>query len=479
MSEPEAQWESFKATIVMDEWADSSVVSVESGDNRYSKHDCHDLTEQCRYDDPGLPCKLCEARGFPCGPKEKAQSSKAQLHQTPSFVFIPSPPPTSTDDLVTNSDARYLQAVSDYGYTLESPGIRDWLVMCGGNLLESNGIVSCHAPIVTFHVASKLYRFACLAFAASHGQREKNNPDALMYLGKFYKYANEAISSSSFTEIIVASYMVLLRELECMLDQHPHKRFESLGKFVTYFKGMWDTVWEVRFHPSRQPDFPLSLICLQTIVLLHDAYFNAIYHESTLELDELEVLRQVHVAIESAFDSVVASSIIQEEWQTRQALRYCFDIYLDIYLALRTRAESYDLIDLPPLLASVKRFFGVIIQHIIVLVPHSPVHGEIINLARRDGLRRNFQYQLPPGLDTVEVSEVMESVVLYGLANLIGNGILMPQRGGSLSHALFLGRLCALLPGRTSSPSSVFQERRSMFWSGVFVTRATDTAGTS
>src|SRR5205085_10368733 len=110
-------------------------------------------------------------RGFSCGPKEKAQGPGTQLnlqnddHQTPAVISVPRSPPMPSDEVVTPADFVYLQVLSDYGYTLESPGIREWLVTCGGNLLESKGIVSCHAPIATFPIASKLYRFGCLAFA--------------------------------------------------------------------------------------------------------------------------------------------------------------------------------------------------------------------------------------------------------------------------------------------------------------------------
>jgi hypothetical protein len=106
-------------------------------------------------------------------------------------------------------------------------------------------------------------------------------------------------------------------------------------------------------------------------------------------------------------------------------------------------------------------------------------------MARHDALPLsslpgNFQLELPAELAPVEASEVIQAVVLFGLANLIASIVMRNttvEAEGNLSHALFLCRLCALLPGHTESPSGVFQMRRSMFWSGVIIPQAVDPSG--
>jgi hypothetical protein len=450
-----------------------------------------------------LPCKVCEVRGFRCGQDEKIWGPQRQLETTSTVAtsaqqvarrkveILPSLP-TPLDEAITNLDRKYLQGILDRLQLSKdlSSDLSSMLQMRGitGHVFGDPISLTMAIPWPTFPLSSKPFRYAALTFSSSQSEAQQgnSNTDTLVYLAKFYKYTQEAITASSFAEVAVGCYTILL---------YSYMAHESFETSLIHFDGLSGGYASLRQGESASSTNQLAWIDvlwrggLQVMVRKFWSR-NHMKHlppgEATLLADLSNILRRSSCLLLP--DSGLQSSEWINSSYTRLETLGCYlSIYWDHYLALQSLPpQTGDVSQLPTVTKSIHE----VLQQIIDVVPQLPnprlllqQATEDVNTWKSDSATLTVNYLPDSNLSFPHVFtfEDERATLLYAYARLIADFLMSPTapKIQLVPSALLLCRLCApalrgYLPRR--SPFGL-QMTRYWFWLGLVLTQSMHPAG--
>jgi hypothetical protein len=421
---------------------------------------------------------LCKERGFKCGANEKVPGPKTlsklktgvKVNGPDQFVFaISRSPCTPVDEVLTDLDLKYLNyigRISDGGWWAVEKGPFMFL-----DILESVVEHRPHTrvPIGGFSFSSKAFRYAVLGFSAAHSSYGKTSLDALKYLGKFHKYTAEAIETSSYLEIVKASYMAFLQEY-VQRDQHQH----SLQNMIVYFKGMWTAMGRLLsginssvLKPTRAR---FNSECIHSFILLGTSWF----------AEESALLAEMLAALQISLDILCPAPSLQNPLPTYSSSPLdecpaldCFNICLDCYLDSRTQPLSSRAREL----SSATHLLQRLLPQFMNLGPLPRRTRELLAIARDIQTPPPWCSTYMPLRFQLDVGHTFQSYCI-GMASLVWH-LLDPTPNVAIvvevSYAIFL---CRLLP---AWPSDIWTwmdyKTGPLFWAGLILRRAIDEAG--
>lgn len=269
------------------------------------------------------------------GPKGLRNLVECQPQYSNQVIFsISRSPNTPVDEALTDFDRRYMRLFSPTKYS-----------SLDGNFLKVSIVAvtvewSEHRPefiIPTFSFSSKAYRFAYLAFAAKIYGRIII-PAVLEYIGKFYRYINNAIQSSSFLEVLTASFMALMFErFRTIL----HRR--SFRSICIYFKGICCAGAPILSGPKALPTSSNDALCVYFLFLIGVHTLERMYFIYQLQYsdDTLQNVDEVAECLISWYNLVPRFSDIHTNHLVNHLsmVKSCLEIELDILLIYRKQSR--------------------------------------------------------------------------------------------------------------------------------------------
>lgn len=413
-----------------------------------------------------LPCALCAQRGFQCGTEEKVLGPKALLqcqerenNEREQVVFVvPRSPSIPADEALTDLDRKYLCLV---GCTLREDGLFS---------LPSRyfpyGITGPADMIPVFSLSSKVFRYAYLSLIATDVLESAAHLDVLQYNAKFYKYAKEAIESSSELEIILGSYIMFLREhYQCRL------RGQDIAIMLMHFKGLWASV--DRFLSRRYQLTPSLIdliegVCLYSVLSSHSSHLFVSRITSYLENRQL---RETICEILEYVVNVVCSNQLpyQDEITRIETLDVCFNFFLDDVLFWKTRSIS------PHVQRMVRRSTKCLQQVckcIINFTTERPRLGYSLSML---GLRPHPLpwapiFSMPPHFYTMIGYKFI-------MANIVLNSFFCSNMSQIVEDSLHLCRCYSMLRTEFWLSPSIVLLARGLFWAGMVLTNKVNAEG--
>jgi len=388
----------------------------------------------------------------------------------------PRSPSMPVDDIFHDADRKYLQFLPKlYGSRPETTPVQ----LVGVSFREWKPTSTCAEfifPWPTFPLASKVFRYAFLAFCSQFVDPGPANPDTFPYLAKFYKYMQQAINVSSFSEVVVASYAILCY---VSLGSNP----EPLKTLLAFFNGMIQG--QANITSSDQCILTMmqdlqrwSLLPLQGGYWLQASPTSGVSDEEYSSLWELHKSLQRVERLPRFVDHNFTAKSISERLTTLDVyLRF----YLDHYLALRQRQNFAG--EINQRRQCIVDALQQIVVEITYQVPRLAEPRKLLDLTAEfqtwpwtwnSPVIDHGNFISPIALDLTSKRQCL----LYGLARVVGDALLVSEGNhiSNLSSAITLSRICALALDQSPLPSPI-SALPYIFWAGLKISKAVDAPG--
>ena len=414
---------------------------------------------------------------------------RSALKDEEQQISISHSPQTPDDQMITTTDRKYLQHIDQQLQLSESLpfDIVSILQIRGihGHVLGNPITMTMAIPWPEFPLSSKAFRYAVLTFASSQLEGDQNNTNTLEYLEKFYKYVNEAIEASSFTEIVVACYTILL---------YSYMSHESFETSLIHFKGLskvYSNLREVQSASAIRRLTQLDVLWRGGLQAILRKFWNRPQSkhlppgEHSLLVDLFKVLRCTSYSLFP--DSGVHDLSINSSYTRVETLGCYLSIYWDYYLALHMLpSHERD----AKLFHCVRNSIYETLHQIIDLIPRLLNARELLCQAREDVRSWRPDSTILP-TDYLDHSSIQfphqftfedeRAALLYAYAKLIHIFVSMPNGNSNrmIPSALLLCRLCAsALTGHLPFKSPFgLQMTRYLFTVGLVLTKSVYPAG--
>jgi hypothetical protein len=440
---------------------------------------------------------LCEDRGLQCGADDKILGPKTKVGILDGGVETHCPrlritsisqlSPLLEGGALTGRDLKYLEPFSK-SYKSLNAVLRSVYPQrsanAGAGAIERYWEVSLHLP--QFPLSSKPFRYASLALAASQTDNTNSETDMLLYLGEFYRHIQGAIRASSHVEVLMSSYVILLREY-ALTTPSQEAFFVFFGGFCRSVKALLSVDSS---HSKIEPPSVRDL-CYDSLHMLTIMYWSGVRHDGNLRSKDPQGLEKVIAALDDIlpalfFDTRVRTAPLVEGRRII-ALARCLNLYFDRYLGLKMQLGSSH--QTPYALHSVTQTLRRILCEIIHLVPQIPAARTLINRIN------DAHHPLPWNLSSTSAllervdghhkssdPEVVNAVLLYGIANITLNLLLALQPPDPIQVILDATFICRLndLPTESyawSPPIHVVLRVQSLFLAGVILTKSISVQG--
>ena len=167
----------------------------------------HEAKRKCVFDPerPERPCQLCSKRGFACGVQEKIYPPTHQRALCPTetrpLVVSKASNPSQIPDIqvLERVDMNYLQYFVDDTREAE-------LFHAGVAVFPLRRFILPDFPALS--LSSKLLSYAMLSIFTERTRAPANDNHSLIYLGKFYASAQEAVRETNFRDLACANYFL-------------------------------------------------------------------------------------------------------------------------------------------------------------------------------------------------------------------------------------------------------------------------------
>ena len=296
-------------------------------------------------------------------------------------------------------------------------------------------------------------------------------PESFGYLVKFCKYMRDAIDACSYTEVAVASYVIL--------------KFASLGiaepvqTLLSYFNGMLRALENAASTNSTTVPM-LQVLCRWSLYPLQGGYWWHFLPNSSLPNEEYLCMESVHTSLdELARLSVMTLKDINPKsvGERLTILEIYFRFSLDYYLALRKRCN---------VLYNKRRWL-----HLVSSLLHiaEEVSSLVPLLERCSGLLQTanelpawpWEWNSVPDTTLLFLAYDLRTkrrCLFYGLAAFIRDGILagIENRAPNRCYGHALARICAVSLHSCPLPSQV-SALPFLFWAGIALSDNTNCLG--
>lgn len=386
-------------------------------------------------------------------------------------LTIPQTPTLFPDEITTPQDWKYLQKLlqadlSDHLRDGSTSVIVTRNVSWNSNETPHPAMTAFLWP--NFPLSSITFRYASLTFASYSEARDRTH--TLKYLGKFYKYAQEAISSSSLIELVTASYPILLY---AYMSRSPFRQV-----FV-HFRGICAALTSREFEAlSKNDQEQLQRIWQVSLPALRRAFWTSQTATTHASEEDLNLLKEICCVLqETSFllygDSTYRSDMGQELNLKLETLESYLAFYWEYYLAIRSGSNEGDSSSSHHI-SSISRLESSIrdIQQLIhALSLQQPLSAMLITQASRSvSPERNFghypEISIPPDV----MYEHIKAASLYFWAKIIEN-FLDSSMSSSLSvhTSLALLRLAICVAKTRDWP---WTRPHPLFWVGLSLTNS-------
>jgi len=315
-------------------------------------------------------------------------------------------------------------------------------------------------PWPDFSLSNVTFRYAALTFASYSGTRASFQ--TRKYLGKFYQYAQEAISGLSLLEIVAASYPILL---------YDYMRGAPFNEVFVHFKGICAALSSLELESlSASERMSLRSIWQGSLPAIRRAYWTTYAATSCASEEELHHLADIYAAFQDTsfmlYTDINQNEDFSRELRSRLDTLECYlAFYWDYYLALRSKAASKTLRECS--LLSVETSIRDVVQLIYALALRQQPSAVLITQASRIiSTRLNFLDYPDVAVPNNAKFEHVKAASLYCWAKLIENTLLSSTPcTGSLHSSLALLRLVnRILKTDHGWPWPL---SHSLFWAGL------------
>jgi hypothetical protein len=358
---------------------------------------------------------------------------------------IPFAPTQPVDERITDLDRRYILNLHQ-GLALDD--------FNGPTYIKLIYDISEPIYFATFPLGSKMYRFALLAYAASHSSSPAGANDSIQYLSKFYKYSRPGAQLTDL-EVVMACYMVFSYE-----STQPNKNDGFFDNMMVHFDGVCGAILRLgkRAKESRVVE------AVQNIFqgMLANVLWKLNSAEMTGNLDR-NLVRKVGESLETAMAILNTDFPFQgitDRYLKIVALESCFDLYLT---CCRTSAIFLDGLSLVHDLQSVVGEIG----RLVLSVPGC---RELLNLALTHEVPSSFIWPGEFG-ESWATRLFVHSTFICNLSNFgASQSLERPQIELSAKSLCFL-----YAESQLYSDEWIFlcQAVRGLFWAGLILTEPT------
>jgi len=392
-------------------------------------------------------CERCARREQGCGeklPGPVQQQRAVRNGRLEHFALaIPVSLVLPADERLTDIDAKYILNLSAQLSLHEFQG-PDYIKL----------VYDISEPIyvATFDLGSKIFRFAFLAYAASHSLEPDAEQDSMQYLGKFYKYYRESTDATDL-EIVMASYMAFSNECT---KQHPHEDF--LNAMLVHFNGMCAAVRNLSNRTDQRTDRIVQAVQDVFVAMLTSVFwrFNSITTDGTVDS---ELLVKLGHSIELAMNVIDTDYPFQDGLLKLCALDNCFNLFLiwanNSKLGSRFRTRNLAIHDL--------------VQKIERQVSELPTSRDLLQLAFTDYLPSSFTW--PDFGESWAIRLLVHSIFICNVTN--GMDVTKEELEMRAKALCFLYSESQLY---SDEWTSLCEAARGLFWAGLILTESMDRA---
>jgi len=404
-----------------------------------------ELTGQCVYKNIEDICERCAIRKQGCGeklPGPVQQQRAVRNGRSGDFALgIPASPVPPADERVTDIDAKYILNLS------AQLSLHDFQ---GPDYMKLVYDISEPIYVATFHLGSKIFRFAFLAYAASHSLEADAEKDSLQYLGKFYKCYRKSTDATDL-EIVMASYMAFSNECS---KRHPHEGF--LNAMLVHFNGMCAAVRNLSNRMDQRTDGIVQAVQDVFVAMLTSVLwkFNSITTDGTIDG---ELLMKLGHSVGLAMNVIDRDYPFQDGLLKLCALDNCFNLFLILVnnseLRPRFRTRNPAIHDL--------------VQKIERQVSELPTSRDLLQLAFTDHLPSSFTW--PDFGESSAIRLLVHSIFICNVTN--GMDITQEELEMRARALCFLYSESQLYSGEWAS---LCEAARGLFWAGLILTESMD-----
>ena len=191
--------------------------------------------------------------------------------------------------------------------------------------------------IATFDLGSKIFRFAFLAYAASHSLEPEAVNHSLQYMGKFYKYMRTSTDVADL-EVVMACYMAFSYE-----STQPNKNDGFFDSMLVHFNGMCGAVRRLGNRTDGRTESIEKAIQDIFLGMLTNVLwkFNSLSNAGKVDL---KLLKKVGSSLELAMEILYTDypfHAVNHTLHKLCALEDCFNLYLTIHRIYKLRSTRF------------------------------------------------------------------------------------------------------------------------------------------
>jgi hypothetical protein len=412
-------------------------------------------------------------------PKRNSIVRSADVSNTERCAIVPS---ITEVDALTLREITRLEDLYGQFSTAERAGLGESILIVRKISWEKekpSGPVRTMFPWPQFPMSSKPFRYASLAFAC--GKRGiVDDIEILEYRSKAFHYAQEAINKRSLVEAAMAIYGILLTEHAandgfqevtrhfkgfCAVLQHLKAEELSARECKLLQRTFWGALKALRIAgwASLDPGSPISSEQLDTQIGI----------STSLQHTSLDFLCSVN------YESV--TGIDYEYTERMDALEHYLLIYLDTYIGLLTfRAPDTNIPGYNSEIESIEIAILRIMDDLTLHIPQLPGAARLLGWASNFALKVEVITELP--CYRILKFDGIRGALLYAwvkvLQCLINRSATGTGQCMAVTEARALYRLTSMLLPKEADFTKWLPISRSLFWSGLILTKDVDTAGT-
>lgn len=347
---------------------------------------------------------------------------------------------------------------------------------------EALYFVDIHVPWPDFPLSSKAFRYATLALSTATASTSNSNydsPDLFRYLAKFYKYIGQAIQSSSYIEVLVASYTAML----CGF-----KTGQPLETILIYFDGICQAYSQLVVGCSggtldSKLCFTITPLLLGSLRTLELAYLA----RDPCATGDQDLITQVRDSLQGLALWLCSRSrfsllpLAVNPTVRLEGLGYYLRLYFDDYLAAKRRHNHSGR---PAVTDSLRQ----VISEIMAIVPQMAKGRKLLQDAMDEGRDWPWLHNRAVNvrINTWNIDlEGQDCALLFAFAAAIEDAINKSEADVEIpecivSPSLLLCHVSALIWHETLGiPCKSFSLTKYIFWAGLWLPSSVDGRGTS
>jgi len=335
-----------------------------------------------------------------------------------------------------------------------------------------------------YSIESESFRYAALTFACRH-HGIANNREMFEYRGNFLFYTQKALNEGLFVEAAVAIYANILDESAAN---------DGLGEVMRHFTGLCMVLQKLKPADMSVQEFQLlKRIFKGALQALRVACWSSQDPENRISDEQLKDLISLCMTLQRTPLELLGSvnyhplaAIDHEYTELINGLECYLLSYLDTYLAVLSSHSSATYASYTSSIDSIEMAMLNIIEILALLIPQNHAAARLLGWANH--IHSNLQ---KPNSDASIVTQLVstahfediKAALLFAwikvLQSLISGSPSRTSQSMAIAAARVLCGLCFAIADQDPRNTSLWwlPISRSLFWSGLLLTREVDSAG--